>query len=227
MKGNQKKIFPLIMVLQIFIISFAVMAIPAAAVPDSPTAIIGSVELDGKLAPVGTEISVELNGNELANEKVKTEGQNDGLYLSILSENYPNLKFYVNGNEAKLVDATVLENVDVEAAVLEGVDITATSPVTNNVNYGGSSSSGGGGGSGGYISTATNDSEEVPSGSTVITSTTDVDDTSLRSVATDQPMESSEEVPASETGSSMMIVVIGAIILMGIVVTVRYKLKEN
>ena len=224
MKGNQKKIFPLIMVLQIFIISFAVMAIPAAAVPDSPTAIIGSVELDGKLAPVGTEISVELNGNELANEKVKTEGQNDGLYLSILSENYPNLKFYVNGNEAKLVDATVLENVDVEAAVLEGVDITATSPVTNNVNYGGSSSSGG---SGGYISTATNDSEEIPSGSTVITSTTDVDDTSLKSVATNQPLESSEEVPASETGSSMMIVVIGAIILMGIVVTVRYKLKEN
>ena len=221
MKGNQKKIFPLIMVLQIFIISFAVMAIPAAAVPGVPTVMKGSVNLDGKLAPVGTEISVELNGDELANDKVKTEGQNDGLYVSILSEDYPNLKFYVNGNEAKLVDATVLENVGIEAAVLEGVDITATSPVNNNVNYGG------GGGSGGYISTATNDSEEIPSGSTVITSTTDVDDTSLKSVATNQPLESSEEVPASETGSSMMIVVIGAIILMGIVVTVRYKLKEN
>ena len=225
MKGNQKRIFPLIMVLQIFIISFAVMAIPAAATPDLPTILKGSVNLDGKLAPVGTEISVKLNGNELVNNMVTTEGENDGLPVSILSDDYPNLKFYVNGNEAKLEDATVLENVDTEAAVLKGVDITATSPVVNSNDN--RNNNGGGGGS--YPTTSDSD-EEIPSESTASTSTTnDADDTSLKSVANTQPMEPTEDVPApeTETGLSMMIILIGAIVLIGIVVIVGYKLKEN
>lgn len=219
MKRNQKRIFPLIMVLQIFIISFVVMAIPASATPGLPTALKGSVNLDGKLAPVGTEISVELNGLELDNTIMTTKGENDGLFVSISSKNYTNLKFYVNGNEAKLVDAIVIENVDAEAAVLEGVDITATSPVNSN-------NDNGGGGGGSRIPTTSDSGTD--DGSTAITSTTDADDTSLKSVATTQPTESSEDVPSeTDTGLSMITILIGAIILIGIIGTVGYKLKEN
>lgn len=217
MKINQKRMFPLIMVLQIFIISFAVMAIPAAAVPDMPTPMKGSVELNGELAPVGTEISVELNGEEIAKVDVIIKGEYNSLSVVDLSEVYPNSKFYVNGIEAKLVDATVLENA-VPAKVLV-VDLTATSPDDGGtVNNGGSNSN--------IVKTTTSTSEEEnPSGFTASTA----DDTSLKSVATTQSTELIEEeaAPASETGSSIMILVIGAIILIGIIVTVRYKLKEN
>ena len=47
-------------------------------------------------------------------------------------------------------------------------------------------------------------------------------DTTLKSVTTTQsPDNSAEEVPASEAGSSMFAIVIGAIVI------VSYKLKEN
>ena len=223
MKGNQKRIFPLIMVLQIFIISCAVMAIPAAATPDLPTILKGSVNLDGKLAPVGTEISVKLNGNELVNNMVTTEGENDGLPVSILSEYYPNLKFYVNGNEAKLVDATVLENADTEAAVLV-VDLTATSPVSSNSN---SNSNNGGGGSYSRTATTSDSDDDTSSGSTASVSSTGVDDTSLKSVAATTQPESTEDVPAPKTKTSIVAIVIGAIVLICIVAIVGYKLKEN
>jgi hypothetical protein len=225
MKENQKRFFQLIMVLQIFVISFAIMAIPAAAeVPYQPIAIKGSVELDGKLAPIGTEISVKLNEEEIAKVNVKIEGENSGLYVSIPSEDYPNLKFYIDGNEAKLLDATILENVDTEAVVLKGVNMAATSPVVNSNDN--RNNNGGGGGS---YPTSDSD-EEIPSESTASTSTTNnADDTSLKSVAITQPTEPTEDVPApeTETGLSMMTILIGAIVLIGIVVIVGYKLKEN
>ena len=265
MKGNQKQIFPFIMVLQIFIISFAVMAISAAAVPDLPIVLQGSVELDGEPAPVDTEISVELNGVEIATVMVTTEGEYSNLPVSGLSEDPSYINFYVNGIKARLVDATVLENVAI-GDVLKDVDLIATSPVDDGIVDDGTVDDGTvddgtvddgtvddgtvddgtvddgtvddgtvddgdhgttriGGSSGSYIIKATTNTsdEEIPSGFTASTT----DDTSLKSVTT-QPTElTEEEVPASETGSSMMIIVIGAIVLIGIVATVRYKLKEN
>lgn len=236
MKGNQKRIFPLTMVLQIFIISFAVMAIPAVAedlaVPDKPLVLQGNVELDEALAPVGTMISVELDGQSAGTIIVGNDGEYNNFPVTCSSEDYSNLKFYVNEIEAQLVDGTVFDGANA-GDVIGSVNLVATSPVSSNDDSDDDSddNSGSGRSSGGsYSETATtsDSDDESSSGSTASTSTTDVDDTSLKSVAeTSQPMGSTEDVPASETKTSMMVIVIGAIILLGIVVTIGYKLKEN
>lgn len=228
MKGNQKRFFKLIMVLQIFIISVAFMAIPAAAedlsLPDMPITFKGDVKLDGEPAPVDTAIYVELNG-EKASGTISVA--NDGEYslpVTYSSEDYADLKFYVNNIEAKLVDATVLENVNDDVVVIHSVDLTATSPVSSTAGSG--SSSGGSSGSSYRAATVSEetDGESLPESTT--SSTTD-STAPLKSVATTQSTDPAEEVPAPEAGLSLTIIIIGAIFLLGIIVTVGYQLKEN
>jgi hypothetical protein len=231
MKGNQKRIISLTMVLQIFIISFAVMVIPVSAedlsLPDMPLTLRGNVELDGVPASVGTSIYAELNGAK-ASKIISVV--NEGEYsfpVTCSSEDYSSLKFYVNEIETKLVDATVFDGANA-GDTIESINLVAISPVNSDGNNDGSDGSNGG--SSRYISTETmsDSDEDDSSASTASTSTTDIDDTSLKSVAeTSQPMESTEDVPAPETKTSITVLVIGAIVLLGIVVTVVYKLKEN
>lgn len=229
MKGNQKRFFQLIMVLQIFIISVALVAIPAAAedlsLPDMPITLEGDVKLDGEPAPVDTAIYVELNGEKASGTiSVANEGEYS-LPVTYSSEDYVNLKFYVNNIEAKLVDATVLENVNDDVVVIHSVDLTVTSPVSSNADSG-SSSSGSSGSSSYRTATVSEetDGESLPESTT--SSTTD-STAPLKSVATTQSTDPVEDVPAPETGLSLTIVLIGAIFLLGIIVTVGYKLKEN
>lgn len=231
MKGNQKRIFPLTMVLQIFIISFAIMAIPAAAedlgVPDKPLILQGNVELDGALAPVDTMISVELDGQSAGTIIVGNDGEYDNFPVTCSSEDYSNLKFYVNGIEAQLVDGTVFDGANA-GDVIGSVNLVATSPVSSGGDSGSGGSSGSSGGSYSGTATTSTSDDQNPSEPTASVSSTGDDDTSLKSVAeTSQPMGSTEDVPASETKSPIMAIVIGAIVLLGIIVTVGYKLKEN
>ena len=228
MKENKKRIIPLIMVLQIFIISFAVMAIPVSAedlsLPDMPLTLKGNVELDGVPASVGTSIYAELNG-EKASKVIHVV--NEGEYsfpVTCSSGDYSNLKFYVNEIETELVDVTVFDGAGA-GDVIGSVNLVATSPVSNNGNSGSGGSSGG---SYGGTATTSDSDEEDSSGSTASVSSTDVDDTSLKSAAeASQSTESTEDVPAPETKTSIMVLVIGAIFLLGIIVTAGYKLKEN
>ena len=228
MKENKKRIIPLIMVLQIFIISFAVMAIPVSAedlsLPDMPLTLKGNVELDGVPASVGTSIYAELNG-EKASKVIHV--LNEGEYsfpVTCSSGDYSNLKFYVNEIETELVDVTVFDGAGA-GDVIGSVNLVATSPVSND---GSSGSSGSSGGSYGGTATTSDSDEEDSSGSTASVSSTDVDDTSLKSAAeASQSTESTEDVPAPETKTSIMVLVIGAIFLLGIIVTAGYKLKEN
>lgn len=238
MKVNYKSVFPFAVTLQILIVLFAVMVIPAAAVPEMPLILQGSLEVDGAPAPVGTVVSVELNGEIVGTTTVDYEGvygyyPANKLPVTCSTEDYANLVFLVDGTVSQLVDVKALENAG-PGDILTSIDMVATS--VSSGSDGGDNNDGGGGSSGssGYYSTSTSDSEtddESQDGSTASASTTNnADDTSLKSVANTQPTESTGEgVPASETetGSSMMIILIGAIILIGIVVIVGYKLKEN
>ena len=235
MKINYRVFVSFAITLQILMLLFAISAIPAAAVegtPSLPLVLQGTVELDGEPAPVNTEITAKVNGDVVGTTEVDQEGvygsqPGTKLYITCEPDNYENIKFYVNGVESQLVDVDILKGAK-SGEVLKSVNIVATSPVDDSTGDDGSSSGGGGG----YIEPATiSDSgtdDESSSESTASASTT-----SLKSVATTQSTDDSaegvpaEEVPASETGSSMMVIVIGAIILLGIIVTVRYKLKEN
>ena len=240
MKVNYKSVFPFAVTLQILIVLFAVMVIPAAAVPEMPLSLQGSLEVDGAPAPVGTVVSVELNGEIVGTTTVDYEGvygyyPANKLPVTCSTDDYANLVFLVDGTVSQLVDVKALENAG-PGDILTSIDMVATSVSSDDdsgSNNDGSGSNNDGSGGSGYYSTSTSDSEtddESQDGSTASTSTTnDADDTSLKSVANTQPMEPTEDVPApeTETGSSMIIILIGAIILIGIVVIVGYKLKEN
>ena len=236
MKINYRVFVSFAITLQILMLLFAISAIPAAAVegtPSLPLVLQGTVELDGEPAPVNTEITAKVNGDVVGTTEVDQEGvygsqPGTKLYITCEPDNYEDIKFYVNGVESQLVDVDILKNVN-SGDILESVNMVATSPSGDDSTGDGGSSGGGGGG---YIETATtSDSgtdDESSSESTASASTT-----SLKSVATTQSTDDSaegvpaEEVPASETGSSMMVIVIGAIVLLGIIITVGYKLKEN
>ena len=247
MKINYRVFVTFAITLQILILLFATAVIPAVAVEDTipshPSLVLqGTVELDGEPAPVNTEITAKVNGDVVGTTEVYQEGvygsqQGTKLCITCESADYENIKFYVNGVESQLVDVDILKNAN-SGNVLESVNvnIVATSPVDDSTGDDGTGDdgtgddgTGGGGSSGGgsYSETATTSDpgtdDESSSGSIASASTT-----SLKSVATTQSTDdSAEEAPASETGSSMMVIVIGAIILLGIIVTVGYKLKEN
>jgi hypothetical protein len=253
MKINNRVFVSFAITLQILMLLFATAVIPAAADEEGtpspmPLVLQGTVELDGEPAPVNTEITAKVNGVDVGTTKVDQEGvygsqPGTKLYITCEPDNYGDIKFYVNGVESELLellDVGILKNA-IPGEVF--VNMVAVSPDddgtgddgtgddgTGDDGTGGSRSSGGGS----YSETATTSSEtattsdpgtddESSSGSTASASTT-----SLKSVATTQSTDdSAEEVPASETGSSMMVIVIGAIILLGIIVTVGYKLKKN
>jgi hypothetical protein len=235
MKINNRVFVSFAITLQILMLLFAISAIPAAAVeetPSLPLVLQGTVELDGEPAPVNTEITAKVNGDVVGTTEVDQEGvygsqPGTKLYITCEPDNYEDIKFYVNGVESQLVDVDILKNAN-SGVVLESVNMVVTSPVDDGTGDDGTDDDDTGGSGGfGYRETATTSDpgtdDESSSGSTASASTT-----SLKSVATTQSTDdSAEEVPASETGSSMMVIVIGAIILLGIIVTVGYKLKKN
>lgn len=235
MNVNYKSVFPFAVTLQILIVLFAVMVIPATAAPEMPLLLQGSLEVDGAPASVGTVVSVELNGEIVGTTTVDHEGEYgyypaNKLPITCPTEDYANLIFRVDGTVSQLVDVKALENAG-PGDILTSIDMVATSVSSGSD---GGDNNDGSGGSSSYYSTSTSDSEtddESQDGSTASTSTiNNADDTSLKSVANTQPTESTgEEVPASETetGLSMMVFLIGAIVMIGIIVTVGYKLKEN
>ena len=235
MKINHRVFVSFAMTLQILILLFGVAAIPVAGTPSLPLVLQGTVLVDGEPAPINTEITAKVNGDVVGTTEVDQEGvygSQPGTKLYITCEpddngdiKYGDIKFYVNGVESQLVNVDILNNAN-SGDVWESVNIVATSPVgdsTDDGNSDGSGSSAGGSYSGTATTSDSSTNDESSSESTASASTT-----SLKSVATTQSTDdSAEEVPASETGSSMMIILIGAIILLGIIITVGYKLKEN
>lgn len=232
MKINSRVFVSFAMTLQILILLFGIAAIPVSGTPSLPLVLQGTVEVDGEPAPENTVITAKVNGDVVGTTEVDQEGvygsqPGTKLYITCEPKYYKDIKFYVNGVESQLVDVDVVNNAD-SGDVLESINMVATSPVddgTSDVDNSGSGSIGGSSSS--YSGTATTSdsstNDESSSESTASASTT-----SLKSVAaTESTDDSAEEVPASETGSSMMIILIGAIILLGIIITVGYKLKEN
>lgn len=234
MKINYRVFVSFAMTLQILILLFGIAAIPVAGTPSMPLVLQGTVMVDGEPATVNTQIIAEVNGDIVGSTEVDQEGiygsqPGNKLYITCESDNYGDIVFYVNGVESQLADADILINAN-SGDVLESVNMIATSPVSSVDNSGG----GGGGG----ISSSSDDSSSSSTATTSDSSTNDESSsgsiasagtTSLKSIATTQSANdpAKEDVLESETKPSIMVIVIGAIVLLGIVVTVGYKFKEN
>ncbi|MDA0524509.1 hypothetical protein [Methanococcoides alaskense] len=112
----QKKSFTkYTIILQIFLLLFAMATIPVSAaseaIPSFPLSVGGEVTIDGELAPVGTEITVKLGEKTVGTTTVGSEGiygdlPTNRLLITSEPDDYENLKFYVNAVETDLVDLT-------------------------------------------------------------------------------------------------------------------------
>ncbi|WP_305064861.1 hypothetical protein, partial [Methanococcoides sp.] len=81
------------------------------ASPSLPLIVGGEVTIDGEVAPVGTEITVKLGEKTVGAATVGSAGvygdsPANRLLITSDSDDYENLKFYVNGVETDLVDLT-------------------------------------------------------------------------------------------------------------------------
>lgn len=166
MNKNNRVFVTFAISLQVFILLFATMVAPAGATEDSPVLLFlyGNISLDGEPAPIGTEIVVKLNEDVVGSSSVYHEGlygdePNKRFSITCDPENYGDTKFYVNGNEAQIVNPADLENA--KSWHLIGLDLIAKSPADSNSGNGGSS----GGGSG--VSTGTATDTAVPGGAGV------------------------------------------------------------
>ncbi len=134
-------------ILQAFILLFAIATIPVGAAseaaPSFPLIVGGDITIDGEAAPVGTEITVKLGDRTVGTTIVNSEGQFGDLptnKLLITSEpvDYENLKIYVNGVETDLIDftnaapgATITTSVTAGTSALVPEETTTTSPLTS------------------------------------------------------------------------------------------------
>ncbi len=142
-------------ILQIFLLLFAMATIPVSAaseaIPSFPLSVGGEVTIDGEVAPVGTEITVKLGEKTVGAATVDSAGvygDSPANRLLITSEpdDYENLKFYVNGVETDLVDLKnaapgVTVSTTITSSASAGSSTPDEKPVTGSSGFGPSSSS--------------------------------------------------------------------------------------
>ena len=215
MNKNNRVFVTFAISLQVFILLFATMVAPAGATEDSSPVLLflyGNISLDGEPGPVGTEIVVKLNEDVVGSSSVYHEGlygdePNKRLSITCDPKDYDDITFYVNGNEAQIVNPADLENAN--SWDLVELDFIAESPAVSN---GGSS-----GGSSG-VSTGTATDTAVPGGAGVPGEAGEAAAGSTPGVTT-----TSEAEPSQMDKPISPVVIIAIIAIIGIAAFAIYK----
>jgi hypothetical protein len=210
----QKKSFiKYTIILQIFLLLFAMATIPVSAapevIPSFPLSVGGEVTIDGEVAPVGTEITVKLGEKTVGTTTVESEGVYGDLptnKLLITSEpaDYENLNFYVNGVETDLVDLTnAVPGSTITTTLASSVPAVSEKPTDSSSSSSSSASS----------SSSSFDDSEVQDASD--------EGTTLESIALAgdgaEIETTNENVPLSEAESSALVTGIFGLILVSLV----------
>jgi hypothetical protein len=212
----QKKSFiKYTIILQIFLLLFAMATIPVSAapevIPSFPLSVGGEVTIDGEVAPVGTEITVKLGEKTVGTTTVESEGVYGDLptnKLLITSEpaDYENLNFYVNGVETDLVDLTnAVPGSTITTTLASSVPAVSEKPTDSSSSSSSSSSA--------SSSSSSFDDSEVQDASD--------EGTTLESIALAgdgaEIETTNENVPLSEAESSALVTGIFGLILVSLV----------
>lgn len=198
--------------LQVFIVLFAFMVIPAAA-NEPPLVLEGNLLVDGKPAVVGTEVAIVVDGKVVGETTVTTEGIIGDKRSNRLGipTGYDLVKVYVNGVESQTLD---LKNY--QSGEAASFDISATSqPAGNEAEK--PSSLGGGGGFGGADTTETAETADDISTDSLPVDTES--QTTLSSTQEDVGHEAADEgyMPVSSSKTNNMVLIMG-LVLGGIVI---------
>ncbi|MCM1987864.1 hypothetical protein [Methanococcoides seepicolus] len=219
-------------ILQIFLLLFAMATIPVStaseASPSLPLIVGGEVTIDGEVAPVGTEITVKLGEKTVGAATVGSAGvygdsPANRLLITSDSDDYENLKFYVNGIETDLVDLK-----DAAPGVTVATTITSSAPVVSEKSAEKSVASGSIGGPSSFSSPSFDDSV-VQDNSGIQDSSDEVNEFESIALAGDgaEIETTNENVPSSEAESSALVTGLFGLILVSLVGAIIIVKRKN
>lgn len=197
--------------------------------PEPPLIVKGEVVINDEPAPAGTQITAKLDGELIARSTVEKSGEYE-LHL-LKKDDYSGLKITVDGTESQTDSeiADKLNTANPTKATYLDLDVTESSTSEKQVSV--SPSTGGGFGSPSGSST-TNQNEDTTStgGDSETKGTTSGDSSPDASASTGtngetEPQGSTAPGP-EETSSNIVLMVVGAIIIIGIIAAAGYKLKK-
>ncbi|WP_462273584.1 hypothetical protein [Methanohalophilus sp.] len=223
-------------ILQVFVLLFAIATIPACSasqeeIPSLPLIVEGEVNQGDNAAPAGTEVTAELDGNEVGSTTLQSDGiisKENQLAITCEPDDYENLKFYVDGMETDQYATAEMTN----SQPGDVIELSLTTASTGSEDTGSSDESSGSmaGSSGGMASSST--STDGVDQSTTSESTGD--ESELEGTASAGASSSGEtagdDVPAPEsqptsiTGMSVMAIVLVA--LLGVIAFLKYKSEK-
>lgn len=224
---SKKLLIKFTIIIQTLMLLFMAVMVPAAAddsqgaLPKFPINVDGELYVNGEKAPVGTLISVKVNGVDVGSTVVTTEGvYGDGfgnkLPISSELEDYSNVDFYINGVKVKVnpfIDSNKLEDGFLTLEIKAEVSKENEKPKVS-------------GGMGGIFEEAT----EKPKNGNINQEETTISDIGAEAPPViEGPATSSvqgKSIPVEEGFNTMLIAVcgIGLLLVAGILV---YKSKKN
>ena len=209
------------LVLLLTMVSFAAAEQP----PEPPLIVKGEVEINDEPAPAGTQITAKLDGELIARSTVEKPGEYE-LHL-LKMDDYTGITFTVDGTESqssseiaeKLNTANPTKATYLDLSVIES---TGTGTTEVSMGSGGFASPSSGSGT-----TNQNDDNTANTGGTdsETKGTTAGDSSPDASTGTNGETESTATGP-EETSSNVVLMVVGAIIIIGIIAAAGYKLKK-
>ncbi|MCS3923572.1 hypothetical protein [Methanosalsum natronophilum] len=120
MSNFKKNIIKVALVLQLLIL----LSSMSMASPELPIVLDGEVTLDGEPASPGTTITVKLGEDQITRSTLSESGGYDTLLIP--ESGISNLKFYVNGVEANIMNPDSIENA--KSGQLIKLNLAATTP---------------------------------------------------------------------------------------------------
>mgnify|MGYP006293418437 CR=1 FL=1 len=208
-------------------VSFAAAEQP----PEPPLIVKGEVEINDEPASSGTQITAKLDGELIARSTVEKPGEYE-LHL-LKMDDYTGITFTVDGTESQSSSeiAEKLNTANPTKATNLDMDVTeSTGSGTNEVSVAPSSSGGFASPSSGSSTTNQNDDNTANTGGTdsETKGTTAGDSSPDANTGTNGETESQDSTASGpeETSSNIVLMVVGAIIIIGIIAAAGYKLKK-
>ncbi|ADI74416.1 hypothetical protein Metev_1569 [Methanohalobium evestigatum Z-7303] len=225
------KIIKSLTIALVLLLSLVSFTVAAEQPPEPPLIVKGDVEINDEPAPEGTQVTAKLDGELIAKSTVEKPEEYE-LHL-LKKDDYTGITFTVDGTESQPDSeiADELNNADPTKATYLDLSVTQSSSDQNTENQD-TELSVSGGSMGGTSSSTTNDNQNDDNTAGTGTDsetreTTAGDNNPDASTGTNDGAESQESTaPEPEGTSNISLMVVGAIIIVGIIAAVGYKMKK-
>lgn len=221
MKKNHNFFAKFSTALQVFVILFAIVGVAAAEdvpqLPGMPIVLSGDIYVNGEKAPVGTLITVNVNGEYAGSTEVTSKGvygDETKLLITCEPEDYSDLEFYINNGRVKVDPVINPDEIDSDGFLT----LTIDAEVAENAKVSG----GMGGGMGGFLEEAT----EEPDTGNINPEEAAISKAPLK-IGEDATSSAHEKSIPVEEGSNTMLIIACGLGLLLVAGLLMYKSKKN